>query len=39
LSVSPSGPAGYIVDFDVTKDGSINVLDLQFVAQHAGPCP
>jgi hypothetical protein len=35
LSTAPQ----YIANFDVTKDGSINVIDLQFVATHIGPCP
>lgn len=35
---SSPGPA-HLVNFDVTKNGSIDVLDLQFVAARNGPCP
>jgi hypothetical protein len=35
----PPGSPQYLVAFDVTKDGTINVLDLAFTAGHAGACP
>ena len=34
----PSTDPDYLVNFDVTKDGSINVLDLSFVAARSGAC-
>jgi hypothetical protein len=33
------GSPTYIVDFDLTKNGIINVMDLQVAALHAGICP
>jgi len=39
LSVPPSGGAGYVIGIDVTRDGYINVIDLQFVAGQSGLCP
>lgn len=37
-SVGPSSAPGYIENFDMTKNGSIDVIDLQFVAAQKGPC-
>lgn len=35
----PASDPDYLVDFDVTKSGSIDVLDLLFVSGKTGPCP
>jgi hypothetical protein len=38
-AAGPHTDPDYLVQFDVTKSGSIDVIDLQVTALHAGACP